>query len=648
MKNRFLLLLSLATACLMLSCSNSVVSNNNEDSNDENTSYLITNDPESSSSSITLDDDNEENGDTRSSSSVKDSKRSSSSTTLSSSSSTTVDDDNEEKGDKKSSSSIGDIKSSSSSTTSSDDNKENDDEGSSSSITLDDDNEENVVIEAIPSNCFNSFRLPNLQSESCKEQFYSKVVVKNFPESGFFQRTFTIAFPNNKELNCEIGGKPVTSESPLLSSISVDSSMAIRCADFSGKTSNNEIIRTYILEKNPDVAAVFLTTDSNSLFDPDTGIYMEGPNADVARPHYGANYWLDKEIPVFVELVENGRNTPAFAKSAGLKIFGNWSREKAKKSVAITFRKSWGDKRLNYSLFPEFPELNEFKSFILRNFGNNFGRDYIRDRLASSLSEGLDVDYQRGRFTIVYYNGKYFGLHDMRERSNEHYFETHYSMDDKKIDLLDAYNIVSEGSADDYIALMQWLETHPLDNEENYSYLTSQIDIDNYINYMAVEMFVDNRDWPGNNLKKWRNTSPKTKWKFFLYDLDWGFGGGYSKTTNSMFEYLTSEKGECQQNNPKYTLLFRSLLKSDEFKALFINRMLALLKTNFETQNILSKINKMTNEIKTEIPRDQNRWSLNTNDMDKQLEIIKRFATNRPKTIYSELLDFFDLENEIQ
>ena len=75
-------------------------------------------------------------------------------------------------------------------------------------------------------------------------------------------------------------------------------------------------------------------------------------------------------------------------------------------------------------MFPDYPELKKFKGLILRNFGNSFGRDYIRDRLASSISEGLGVDYQRGRFVVVYYNGKYFGLHDMRERSNEYYFET--------------------------------------------------------------------------------------------------------------------------------------------------------------------------------------------------------------------------------
>ncbi len=492
--------------------------------------------------------------------------------------------------------------------------------------------EEGPITEPQKRSCFDSFRLPDLQSIACRKQFYSNDTVKDFPQSGFFQKTFTIVFPGNKPLNCEIGGKPATKESPLVSAIQVDSSMAIRCADFSGKFASTEIIRTYILEKNPDIATVFLTTDPNSLFDPDTGIYMEGNNAKAAKPHYGANYWLDKEIPVFVELIENDQNTPAFAKYAGLKIFGNWSRMHAKKSVAITFREKYGVQRLHYPLFPEFPELTIFKSFILRNFGNNFGNDYIRDRLASSLSEGLGVDYQRGRYAIVYYNGKYFGLHDLRERSNEYYFETHYGISHNNINLLTANNSVSAGSANDYIALMDWLESHSLDNDSNYAYIASKIDIKNYINYMQIEIFANNLDWPSNNLKKWNTTNPESKWKWFLYDLDHGFDYTSYNETN-IFEYAIS----------KITLL-QYLLKNEHFKATFINNMMTLLQTSFKTNYILNRIDKMMNEIISEIPRDQNRWSLSSTNMDKQLALIKRFAQERPGIIIKELQEFFKLQ----
>ena len=490
--------------------------------------------------------------------------------------------------------------------------------------------------------CFDNFRLPNLQSATCQEQFYTQDTITDFPESGFFQKTFTIAFPDNKLLNCEIGGKPVTKESPLLSAIQVDSSMTIRCADFSEKIANTEIIRTYILEKNPDIAAVFLTANPNALFDPDTGIYMEGPNAEAKEPHYGANYWLDKEIPVFVELVEPEASAPGFAKYAGLKISGRYSRTRAKKSVAITFREIYGDKRLYYKLFPEFSNLYRFKSFVLRNFGNSFGLDYIRDRLASSLSEGLNVDYQRGRYAVVYYNSNYFGIHDLRERSNEHYFETHYNISHKNINLIKADYTVSSGSSEAYTSLMNWLKNNSLENENNFAHIDSQLDIENYTNYIQTEIITNNWDWPGYNVKIWNSSAPPTLWKWYLYDLDQTFGVEKKQAPNNIFQYF-SEGDILYTNTPKHTILFNSLLQNKAFKTSFINRMATLLQTNYESSKILSQIDKMMHEIKEEIPRDQKRWSLNSQKMDKELNTIKEFVKRRPQKIIDDLHDYFKL-----
>ena len=468
------------------------------------------------------------------------------------------------------------------------------------------------------------------------------------PPSGFYSNPFAIAFPENAAVRCEKGGLAPTSASPLTTELQLSSTETVRCASFvQYRLPGAEMVRTYVFEKAPALPVVFLTADPNSLFDPDSGIYVEGNSAQSKEPHYGANYWLDKEIPVFVELTEPGTNSPAFAKNAGLKIFGNYSRQNDKKSVAITFREKYGDNRLKYALFPEFPELNKFKVFLLRNNGSNFGNDYIRDRLASSISEGLGVDYQRGRFAVVYYNGEYFGIHSIRERSTEYYFETHYGYDPDRIDLLKADNSVSAGSSVDFVALMNWLEDHALDTEENYAYVASQIDIDNYINYMQTEMYANNRDWPGNNVKKWRSTSPKTLWKWFLYDLDFGMGNEYSEFTNNIFEFAAAEDGDSWPNGPEYTLLFRRLLENDGFRVAFINRMATLLQMNFESSRVLARINAMMAEIESEIPHDQERWGLSESRMERQLDLIKTFAEDRPGVIYDELREYFALGKAI-
>lgn len=469
-------------------------------------------------------------------------------------------------------------------------------------------------------------------------------VSAELPPSGFYSEAFNVVFDSSKQVRCEQGGKLPTQTSTFTTSVSVSSTMVLRCASFVRNSIPGTVeSRTYVFENQPSVPAVFIVTDPNSLFDPDTGIYMEGPNAQAADPHYGANYWLDKELPVFVELMEPQIKTPVFSENAGLQIFGNYSRMQKKKSVAIVFREKYGSKRLNYPLFPDFPELQKFKWFVLRNNGGNYGTNYIQDRLASSLSEGLGVDYQHGRAAIVFYNGEYYGIHNIREKSNEYYFETHYGYDPEEIDLLKADNAATSGSAVDYMALANWLESHHLDSEENYAYLSSLIDVDNFLNYVHTEVFVNNRDWPGNNLKKWRCNNPSTPWRWFLYDLDFGFGNSHSEYTNNIFEFISEENGESWPNGPEYTLLLRRLMENESFKASFINRMTALLSMNFALKRVKARIEMMMSEYDSEMARDQKRWGLSASHMRNGLNTLLSFAESRKSVLMNELVEFFDL-----
>lgn len=464
------------------------------------------------------------------------------------------------------------------------------------------------------------------------------------PPSGFYGAPFVVSFPEDAFVQCEVGGKAPDVNSPPVTALEIVSNMSLRCASFVPGTIPGKMLeRTYIFDSAPTIPAVFISGNPDSFFDPDSGIYMEGPNAQSKEPHYGANYWEDREVPVHIDFLEPGINQPAFAKDAGLKIFGNYSRQNPKKSVSITFREKYGDKRLEYPLFPEHPELTKFKVFILRNNGGNFWNDYIRDMLGTSITEGLGIDYQRGRASVVYYNGEYYGIHNIRERSTEYYFETHYGFDPDDIDLLKAGNEASAGSSVDYDKLMSWLEDNHLDDEDNYNYVASQIDVDNFMNYFQTEMYLDNRDWPGNNLKKWRVASSKSPWKWFLYDTDFGFDSGMGDNHDNIFKFSMDEDAKGWPNGVEYTLLLRRLMENSNFRNAFINRFSVLLSMNFEPSRVLNRIDVLMSAIEQEIPKDQKRWKLSSSNMKRQLTKIQGFANNRPTTIIQEMQEYFEL-----
>ena len=113
----------------------------------------------------------------------------------------------------------------------------------------------------------------------------------DFPPSGFYAEPFDVQIPRGNSVRCVVGGTSPTEGPTETTLVQIKSSATVRCASFAkGAFPGEELVRTYIIGTAPALPVVFVTADPNSLFDPDSGIYMEGPYAQSKEPHYGANY----------------------------------------------------------------------------------------------------------------------------------------------------------------------------------------------------------------------------------------------------------------------------------------------------------------------------------------------------------------------
>jgi len=498
-----------------------------------------------------------------------------------------------------------------------------------------------------------AFSRPPTPNSANSNEIYGELVQPpsaiGIPKSGYFEKRFSfILLPEIESgtIRCDTSGALPSENSPLKSgsTITIKKTTVLRCIQFkSGAYPSEPIMRTYIMgERLPDLPVVSIAVNPRDMFDTEIGMYAAGPGAGPEYPHFGANFWKDIELPVQIDFFENGANL-AWNEPALIKIHGGWSRAAPKKSVAIGFKEKYGQKNLKYTLFPEHPQLRTFKWFILRNGGGSYGRDYIRDMLMTSLTEGLGIDYQKGRAVIVYYNGEYFGIHNLRERSNGDYFKTNHNIDEDNLDLIKAAGEISRGSDADYLDIMQWVEANAL-NDENLELLKSRIDLDNYTNYLHSEIYFLNKDWPANNLKRWRKVSPPSKWKWFLYDTDFGFGGNNLTPDVNMLYFMTEPSGPDYPNPPSSTLLLRKLLQNENYKNAFINRFSLLLSTYFAPAKVEARINALMQPIANEIPLDQKRWHLNAASMDWELMVIRNFGRNRPAQMQAEIEEFFGLD----
>ena len=278
--------------------------------------------------------------------------------------------------------------------------------------------------------------------------------------------------------------------------------------------------RNYFFNIQSDLPIIHLVSDEYNLFDNDYGIYAYGDDYNSNYPYFGANFWQDWERPVHISMYEN--NNLVFNSNGGLKIFGAYSRAWDQKSFSLFARSQYGTSQFEYSFFDDLT-YDSFESFVLRNSGNDWMRTNLRDAAITSLMKNSGLDYQSFKTVSSYINDTYWGLYHMREKVSVNFIASKHDVNANDVTILNDNSELVDGNNQEYIELAAFIEQNYLYDQENYEYVSEQIDIDNFIMYHLAQIYIDNRDYPGNNIKYWK--VPGGKWKWILYDTDFGFAG---------------------------------------------------------------------------------------------------------------------------
>jgi hypothetical protein len=401
-----------------------------------------------------------------------------------------------------------------------------------------------------------------------------------------------------------------------------------------GRMIRKPVTRSYLFRNaKPNMVIVSLSTDPNNFFNWDTGIYAMGPNAQSAIPNWGANFWQDWERPVHLELYEKDGSI-RFETDAGIKIFGAWSRSNPQRSFAFFARNRYGNGKFDYPLFPDLPFIR-YNNFLLRNSGNDWNKTMFRDAMITSLPEEGTLDHMAYRPTAVYLNGTYWGLLNLREKINEHFLSMHHGYDPMQIDLLEWNASVISGDNEHYTQMINFLTHNSPSNKTNYDRVKTMMNIENFMEYTLTEIFCGNADWPGNNIKYWRPRTPNGRWRWIIFDTDFGFclwDDVKLRYDYNTLAFALSPNGDPWPNPPWSTFLLRRLMESTEFRNEFINRFADRLNTVFTSTAVLQRINQMSSAIESEIPYHLARWNQWGETLDTwkyYVDVMRNYASNR-------------------
>lgn len=374
---------------------------------------------------------------------------------------------------------------------------------------------------------------------------------------------------------------------------------------------------------------ISIASAPGNLWDPDSGLYINHET----KP--------DWEIPVNIELFEkDGRDRAAFNERAGIKLNGLYSWQLPQKMLGVYFRKEYGKARLDYPLFFE-KIRKKYDNFSLRASGSDWEYTLFRDGLLqTSVVDYTDIDYWGFRPCVVYINGEFMGIHNMREKIDEDYIVGNHGLEPGTFDMIEEVDGGINVETGDETANNEFLDftSRDLSIQANFDAVAGIVDIENFTDLVCIEVYSSNSS-VAHNLMKWKPQG-YGKWKWILMDFDRGFTGIHDQ----MISYYINESGWP----------FRELMRNPDFKKAFGLRLSDFLFTTFNPERMISRIEDHKQAIKADIPKQVDRWkgtsgTGNYSNIDAipsveywnaEVERLKTFAQERPATMLNDLTGY--------
>jgi len=355
---------------------------------------------------------------------------------------------------------------------------------------------------------------------------------------------------------------------------------------------------------------ISLVTDPDNLWNPETGLYAEGTVEDYDKiPFKDTTYRVVKNDENLRERAANFEyitqdGVEQLNQGVDIMLNGQFSLDMPQKSFRITARAKYGADTLAYPFFEDRP-YQEYQALVLRNGGNDGSYTRLVDLLQSRIVDwtGADLIHMAGDPVIVYINGEYWGQYHLRERINKYSIAAYEGWTDPgNIDFIKGERDVLDGSFSNYKALLNYVADHDLNDPEALQTVLDWVDVDNYFDFMIFQIYFGNTDT--GNIKFYRQRAEGAKWRWVLFDLDWGY---FTSERDGCFVWLDPEgSGTFDYDNS----IIVSLLEVPEMRDKFLRRFGELFQNYLsKTDEIIGIAMDIYNEIEPEMNLHFIRWA---------------------------------------
>jgi hypothetical protein len=454
---------------------------------------------------------------------------------------------------------------------------------------------------------------------------------------------------------------------------------------------NSYLVGRDVFERfTADTFVFVLSADPFDLFDYYHGIAIEGFLRDdyIENERGGRRGGIDPPAPAnfnirgreserdfYVEVYDFEGNT-LIHQAAGGRVQGGWSRASSQKSWRLIARSEYGEGKFRHAFFDNTfnyhgQHMTRFDRLILRNGANDREHANIRDELAGSLARQAGFpDVQAFAPSAVFLNSEYYGFAWLKESMCYGYLVQKYG------GLKDNYEIVERtergvsdrGTPNSERAMEDWLYVigladAALDNPDRYGFtddavfeeFCSLVDIDNFMLYYAIQTYIDNRDWPNNNMRMWRYYADADevitcsfndgRWRFLMYDIEFSLGiYGQGNNANTLSHVLGRRGSGAHMGG--HSVLLQAVLQREDMREMYANTINDLIYGAFSTDNIIATLDAIASRGDPELLQAVQERTIWLWDLGGNRDQIRQFAQRRPQVFPMHMLNVFELPDD--
>lgn len=340
---------------------------------------------------------------------------------------------------------------------------------------------------------------------------------------------------------------------------------------------------TTLLDGLKSIPTMSLTLDHEDLWDRATGIYPNANERSAVWRRAGSVEYIDPN------------SDAEFQYNVGIQMHGaasSFNERLLKHSFRLRFSPQYdGPSKLKFPLFDnsDFADINQVvlraaftDAFATRTQTDRYSpldSTYMRDVWMRDAQLAAGGSAAQSTYVHLYINGLYWGLYNPAERTtDEQYFVSHFGGEQEDWDILKDFNELSAGNrdawntmfalarsitnanADDKFQEIQGLDSNGFDDPNRPNYLN----MDRFIDYIALHLYAGVEDWPSHNWHAGRNrVNPGDGFEFLTWDQEIGL------------DQLARDRRDASNSNTPGEL-FQALRRSGEFRLRMADRIQAL------------------------------------------------------------------------